>query len=77
MLLRTTECAHRKRQIKNGGQLQKNVDPPGPSFRKAVTLRNRWQGDLDRLAHLLRRAILHAGSAMLDYDFEYFCFIMQ
>ena len=27
---------------------------------------------LDRLAHLLRWPILHAGSAMLDYDFEYF-----
>ena len=33
---------------------------------------NRWQQILDRLAHLLRWAIWHAGSAMLDYDFEYF-----
>ena len=27
---------------------------------------------LDRKPHLLRRAILDAGSAMLDYDFKYF-----
>ena len=27
-LLRTTECADRKRKIENGGQLQKNVGPP-------------------------------------------------
>ena len=27
---------------------------------------------LDRWPHLLRRAILDAGSAMLDYDFKYF-----
>ncbi len=27
---------------------------------------------LDHRPHLLRRAILDAGSAMLDYDFKYF-----
>jgi hypothetical protein len=37
-----------------------------------VSLRNRWQRILDRLAHLLRRAIWYAASAMLDSDFEYF-----
>ena len=37
-----------------------------------VDMFSSWQRILDLLDHLLRRPILHAGSAMLDYDLEYF-----